>query len=173
MAVDRPEPDPEMLAALQSQIQNLQSKIENPPDLPSLPSAFQSAATTFTIHPGVAETVRAAADGPVLDAADIALGNYHKAMFMHGLKTEMQGGGRMVVDSARRAAPYLLRQSRWAEAVTLLERIVHPGPSQATLSLPCRCCGGSRRPQQRRTWAENRRRPGQCVAAAAARTRRS
>jgi tetratricopeptide (TPR) repeat protein len=145
VAVDRPEPDPEMLAALQSQISNLQSQISdlqsqisNPesqiPDLASLLSAFQSQATTFTIHPGVAETVRAAADAPVLNAADIELGNYHIAMFMHGLKTEMLGGGRMVVERARRAAPYLLRQSRWGEAGTLLERMLQRDHSPATLA---------------------------------------
>jgi len=95
------------------------------------PSSF----ILYRIHPGVAEAARAAADEAVLKAADIELGNYHKAVFMHGLKTEMQGGGRLVVQGARHAAPYLMRAERWEEASTLLERMIQRDQSPAALAL--------------------------------------
>ena len=98
----------------------------------------------------MAETVRAAADGPVLDAADIELGNYHIAVYQHGLKTEMQGGGRMVVASARRAAPYLLRQSRWHEAGSCWNGCSSGTRVRPRWPLPCRCCGGSPKPPRGR-----------------------
>ena len=85
----------------------------DPAALQGLLNDFAARATTYTIHPGVAETERAAADPAVLDAAEVELGNYHIAMLQHGLKTEMEGGGSGVAESARRAAPYLLRQGRW------------------------------------------------------------
>lgn len=130
VAVERPEVDPELLAALASQIANLPS----PPSLTDLLSQFKAQATTFNIHPGVAETARAAAAAAVLAAADIELGNYHIAMYQQGRKTEMQGSGPMVAASARRAAPYLLRQARWAEAGTLLEQMLARDRSPATLA---------------------------------------
>jgi len=88
----------------------------------------------YTIHPGVAETARAAADQAVLAAADVELGNYHIAMYQQGRETEMQGGSQMVAASGRRAAPYLLRQARWAEASTLLEQMLHRDSSPASLA---------------------------------------
>jgi len=95
-------------------------------------------ATTYSIHPGVAETVRAAADPAVLAAADVELGNYHGAVVRHGLKTEMEGGGSGVAESARRAAPYLLRQTRWGEASILLEEMLHrdESPDSLAFALP-------------------------------------
>ena len=77
---------------------------------------FEAQATIYAIHPGVAETARAATDAATLDAADVELGNYHIAVVQRGLKTEMEGGGSAVVESGRRAAPYLVRQERWDEA---------------------------------------------------------
>jgi hypothetical protein len=86
----------------------------------------------------VAETVRAVADRGVLDAADVELGNYHIAGFWHGLKGEMEGGGRLVVDSARRAAAYLLRQGRWEEASYPLEHMLarDQSPESLAFALP-------------------------------------
>lgn len=130
VAVERPEVDPALLAALQSQIANLPS----PPSLTDLLSQLQAQAMIFTIHPGVAETARAAADPAVLAAADVELGNYHGSMFMQALKHEMQGGGQAIVASARRAAPYLLRQERWEEASTLLEHMLARDSSPATVA---------------------------------------
>jgi tetratricopeptide (TPR) repeat protein len=69
-----------------------------------------------------------------LDATDIELGDYHIAMFQRGRKEEMTGGGRQVVRSARCAAPYLLRQARWAAAATLLEQMLQRDASPTTLA---------------------------------------
>jgi tetratricopeptide (TPR) repeat protein len=55
-------------------------------------------------------------------------------MFMQALKQEMQGAGQVIVASARRAAPYLLRGARWEEASTLLEQMLHRDSSPATLA---------------------------------------
>lgn len=90
--------------------------------------------TTYGIHPGVAEAVRAAADPFVLAAADVELGDFHGAMYNRGRETEMEGGGRTVVGAARRAAPYLMRQSRWEAASTLLEQMLHRDESPSTLA---------------------------------------
>ena len=134
VGVERPAIDPE-------QIEKLKAMLADHPELAGLdPAALQelldayaARATTYTIHPGVAETVRAAADPAVLAAADVELGNYHGAMVQQGLKTEMEGGGSGVAESARRAAPYLLRQGRWNEAAALLERMLQRDRSPASL----------------------------------------
>ena len=90
--------------------------------------------TTYTIHPGVAESVRATADAGVLAAVDLELGNYHIARSQHGEKTEMEGGGSTVVEACRRGVPYLLRQDRWEQAVPLLEQMVYRDVTPATLA---------------------------------------
>jgi len=87
------------------------------------------------IHPAVAETVRVAADAKVLDAVDHELGDFWIAMFRHGIETEMQGGGRLIVPSAQHAVPYLMRRGRWEEASTLLEPMLHRDKSPATLAM--------------------------------------
>jgi hypothetical protein len=105
---------------------------------PDLDPAQVAGATRYAIHPGVAEAARAAADPAALQATDVELGDFHIAMFMQALKGEMQGKGGMVVGSARRAAPYLLRQARWAEASTLLEDMLlrDRSPSSLAFALP-------------------------------------
>jgi hypothetical protein len=90
--------------------------------------------TLYSIHPGVAEAGRAEADPKLLAATDIELGNFHGAVWQHGLKTEMKGGGQLVVQAARSAAPYLLRADRWEEASTLLEKMIHRDRTPATLN---------------------------------------
>jgi hypothetical protein len=133
VGVERPAIDREQIEALLAS-QAEQGGNLDPAALQGLMDAFKARATTFTIHPGVAESARTAADPAVLDAADIELGNYFIAGFHHGLKTEMDGGGGLVVDSARRAAPYLLRQERWEEASPLLEWMLHRDRSPESLA---------------------------------------
>ena len=87
----------------------------------SLHTTMDQFRTVYTVHPGVAEAARAAAEPAVLAAAEVELGNWFIAGFQRGLKTEQEGGGGTVVDAARRAAPYLLRRERWKEASTLLQ----------------------------------------------------
>lgn len=108
---------------LESLIASLQSQISNPPS-----------PTLITIHPGVAEATRAAADPTVLTAVDQELGDYWVAMAQHGLRTETQGGGRLVAESGRRAAPYLLRRERWEDASSLLEDMILRDSSPTTLA---------------------------------------
>ncbi len=119
--------DPDQLQTL---IADLQAQISS-----SSTSPGQKQISLITIHPGVAEATRAAADPDLLSAADEELGDYWIAGAQHGLRTEMQGGGRLVAQSGRRAAPYLLRRERWVDASNLLEKMIHRDSSPATLAL--------------------------------------
>ncbi|MFH1909017.1 MAG: CHAT domain-containing protein [Chloroflexota bacterium] len=124
-------------AELKGIIQAFSSQLppEETLDLAALQSALRIQHSAFRLHPGVAEAARAADDEAVLKAADIELGDYFIAVYQQGIKTEMQGGGRLVVQGARRAAPYLLRAERWGEASSLLEDMVHRDQSPAALGL--------------------------------------
>lgn len=90
---------------------------------------------SFRLHPSVAESGLAQADPAALGAADIELGDFWIAMYRRGRETEMQGGGRLVVQAGRRAAPYLLRAGRWEAAATLLERVITRDTTPATLAM--------------------------------------
>jgi hypothetical protein len=94
--------------------------------------------TTYTVHPGVAEAARAAAEPAVLDAADVEVGNSHGGMALKALEQEMAGAGQLVASSARAAAPYLLRQRRWSEASMLLEHMLarDGSPAAVAFALP-------------------------------------
>jgi hypothetical protein len=89
----------------------------------------------FRLHPGVAEALLLSALPFVKNAADIELGAYFIGMFQHGIKTEMQGGGRLVVEGARHAVPYLLRAQRWKETSFLLGQLLLRDTSPATVAL--------------------------------------
>jgi hypothetical protein len=103
-------------------------------DPAALLAVFESRNTAYTIHPGVAEAARAATGPDVLDAADVEMGTFHVAMVIDGVKSELEGGGHVVVASARRAIPYLLRQARWAEASMLLESLITRDRSPVSVS---------------------------------------
>jgi len=139
VGVERPPSDPEQVEkrkALLAGHPELAGR--DPAALQGLLDASAARATTYTIHPGVAETERAAADPAVLAAADVELGNYHIAMYQQGLKREMEGGGSGVAESARRAAPYRLRQARWKDAAALLEQMIQRdrSPDSLAFALP-------------------------------------
>jgi tetratricopeptide (TPR) repeat protein len=89
----------------------------------------------FRIHPAVAEAGRDEADPAILEAADIELGNFHRAVSQDGLKREMEGAGQLIVESGRRAAPYLLRTRQWEEAATLLQEMISRDTTPATLEM--------------------------------------
>ena len=89
----------------------------------------------FRIHPGVAEALLLSSLPPVLNAVDKEIGDYFVAVCAHGIKTEMRGGGRLVVEGARHAAPYLLRAQRWEEASILLGQMIARDTSPAALDL--------------------------------------
>lgn len=123
----------------QELLPHLQAALANPTD-PALQTWLDNQQTTIThqqfhLHPGVAEALCHSSLSPVLSAVDVELGDYFIATFNHGLKTEMQGGGRLVVEGARHAAPYLLRSQRWQIATTLLEKMIHRDTHPATLAL--------------------------------------
>ncbi|MGB0383668.1 MAG: hypothetical protein ACPGWR_02500, partial [Ardenticatenaceae bacterium] len=91
--------------------------------------------TLYRIHPAIAETGRDEADLAVLKAADLELGKYFMLMYEVGLQMEMEmEGGTPLVVGAHRAVPYLLRSERWAEAGTLLERMIQRDQTPATLA---------------------------------------
>lgn len=101
---------------------------------PEMLEQIMSAATSYTIHPSIAETIRAAAEPDLIAAADRELGAYYVSATLHWHEQEMQGGSSALVESARRGTPYLLRQGLWGKASTLLEQILLRDKSPATLS---------------------------------------
>lgn len=133
-------PDTAQRHAMQAQITALASAGELPDDVdqPTLLAMLEAQATTYTIHPGVAEAARATAEPALLDAVDVELGRCHIAVVRQGREQEMAGGSRTVVQSARRAVPYLLRQARWDAASTLLEQMLlrDRSPESLAFALP-------------------------------------
>src|SRR6185312_4311266 len=71
----------------------------------------------------------------VCEAVDWELGDFWIAVARQGLESEMQGGGRMVVQAGKRGAPYLLRAKRWEEAAFLLEKMTVRDQSPSTLAM--------------------------------------
>ncbi len=133
-------PDTAQRQAWQAQIAVLTSAGNLPDGWESatLLAALEARATTYTIHPGVAEAARATTEPALLDAVDVEVGHYHIAVVRRGLQQEMTGGSRTVVQSARCAVPYLLRQARWDEASTLLEQMLlrDSSPESLAFALP-------------------------------------
>jgi PAS domain-containing protein len=123
----------------QDLLPHIQAALADPTD-PALQAWLNSQQTSvtrqrFRLHPGVAEALLRSAPPAVPDAADKELGDYFVAMYRHGIKTEMQGGGRLVVEGARHAVPYLLRAQRLEEAALLLERMIQRDTTTDTLAL--------------------------------------
>jgi hypothetical protein len=110
----------------------------DPANLPQMLAGLATGATTYHLHPGVAEAVRAAAEARVLETTDLQLGNFWGGAVWQGLQHEVEGGGGMVVEGARRATPYLLRSGHWGEAAALLERMLQrdSSPSSLAFALP-------------------------------------
>jgi len=97
---------------LQALLPHIQAALANPTGPVQVWLKDQESETTtqqFHIHPGVAEALLRSSLPAVLSAVDIELGDFHVAMYQRGMNTEMQGGGGLVVEGARRAASYLLR----------------------------------------------------------------
>jgi tetratricopeptide (TPR) repeat protein len=87
------------------------------------------------VHPGVAGAGRAAAGDNFQAAVDDEMAAFWLAVFEEGGEDEVQGGGALVVQAGRAAAPYLLRQGHWREASTLLEQALLRDASPAALAL--------------------------------------
>jgi hypothetical protein len=81
----------------------------------------------YRIHPGVAETARAAADPSLTTTIDTEVANYWLYNIIHATTREGEEElGWLVMKAGRSAAPYLWRQGRWREldlaASEVLER---------------------------------------------------
>lgn len=88
----------------------------------------------FRLHPDVAEALLRSAPQAVAVAADSVASDYFVEMFRYGVRKETQGGGRFVLEGARRAAPYLLRAQRWEELTWLLEALIRRDDRPQTLA---------------------------------------
>ncbi|MDQ2707392.1 MAG: ATP-binding protein, partial [Actinomycetota bacterium] len=85
------------------------------------------------VHPGVADTGRAVSTPEFAAAVDTELGDFWLANLRHALQHEHdQEMGWLVGRAARSAAPYLLRQHRWADLNTAAEQLLHRDASSAT-----------------------------------------
>ncbi|MDQ2707394.1 MAG: CHAT domain-containing protein [Actinomycetota bacterium] len=85
------------------------------------------------VHPGVADTGRAASTPEFAAAVDTELGDYWLYNLRHALQHEHdQEMGWLVGRAARSAAPYLLRQHRWNDLDTAAEQLLHRDSSSAT-----------------------------------------
>jgi tetratricopeptide (TPR) repeat protein len=105
----------------------------------------------------VAESGRATAGVAFQAAVDTTLAEYWMAVYKAALGGEAQGRSGLVVQSARAAAPYLMRQSRWQEASRLLEQILprdsSPGAVAAVLPLLRRIAAATQGTEQELTEA--------------------
>jgi tetratricopeptide (TPR) repeat protein len=97
-------------------------------------------ATSYTLHPGVAEAGRGRAETPFLDTTDAEIADFWAAIFQEVTGTA-EGAALhtgLMVRSGLASVPYLLRQQRWADATVLLERafLCDPSRSNAAAMLP-------------------------------------
>jgi tetratricopeptide (TPR) repeat protein len=94
----------------------------------------EGAGVRYTLHPGVAEAGRAEAEDAFQAAVDAELAAFWITVALHGQEEEMRGGGALIRQAGQSAAPYLLRQQRWAEASTLLEGVIIRDSSPETVA---------------------------------------
>jgi tetratricopeptide (TPR) repeat protein len=88
----------------------------------------------YRIHPGVAEAGREEAGQKLRDAVDVEMAKFWIAVYRQAREKESEGMGGMVLRAGRSAVPYLMRQKRWDEAQTLLDRVIQRDKSPATLA---------------------------------------
>jgi tetratricopeptide (TPR) repeat protein len=92
-------------------------------------------ASTFGIHPAIAEAARAAAGGGFQAAVDMEMSSHWEGVCLTSAKAESGGGvGADVVTAGLRAAPYLLRLGQWDSALALLEESLARDHSRTTLA---------------------------------------
>jgi tetratricopeptide (TPR) repeat protein len=90
--------------------------------------------SAYRIHPGVAEAGREQAGPELRESVDVRLASFWKALFRQALEKEDAGMGGLILRAGRGATPYLMRQRRWGEAATSLERVIRRDRSPATLA---------------------------------------
>lgn len=96
--------------------------------------AIYSAQLTCTLHPAIAERLRALTEPESLTRLDQALGRYWYSQFRLAHENETRGQGRALTSAARRAIPYLMRRKEWQDAATLFEELLQREKSPATLA---------------------------------------
>ena len=140
VGVERPAIDPEQIEKLKAMpADHAELGSLDPAALQGLLDAYAARATTYTIHPGVAETVRAAADPAVLAAANVELGNFHTAMVRRGLRSEMEGGGRTVTESAAAPRPTCCARRAGMRHPPCLNECSNGTAAPTAWPSPCRC----------------------------------
>lgn len=98
------------------------------------PHSDETTPERYGLHPAVAETVVNLTDPAVRETADRVLGEFWAGQFAHAMQNEQQGSGAYIVNAARRAIPYWLRQRAWEEASTLLEQLIFRDQSPAAFA---------------------------------------
>ncbi|HEX5402871.1 MAG TPA: CHAT domain-containing protein [Pseudonocardiaceae bacterium] len=111
----------------------------DPPDpaksMPPLLDAALVAASTYRVHPGIAETVRDRARSEFANAVDTVLGDLWLAVLHAALQREQTDQlGPMILHSARSSAPYLFHQHRWLEFSVAADALVQYDASAITAS---------------------------------------
>jgi tetratricopeptide (TPR) repeat protein len=87
---------------------------------------------SYAVHPGVAAAGRTQAGKPFHDAVDTEALAYWDAVYHHA-SGQLGNGGvdtTLMVRAALAAVPYLIRQQRWTEGGTMLERAFGRDPSR-------------------------------------------
>jgi tetratricopeptide (TPR) repeat protein len=90
---------------------------------------------SYRIHPGVAEAGREEAGSELRDSVDVEMAKFWMAAFWQAIEKETEGMGGLVLRAGRSAVPYLMRQRRWPEAATLLERVIGRDKSPVTVAV--------------------------------------
>jgi len=91
-------------------------------------------ATRYTLHPGVAEAGRAEAGDNVQVVVDTELAAFWEAGYWRGVREETRGGGLLIIQAGRSAAPYLPRRQQWDKVSVLLEGLVTWNQSLDTMA---------------------------------------
>ena len=93
-------------------------------------------ATTFGIHPAIAEAGRDTAGGGFQAAVDTEMSSYWESVSLASARAERdEGAGADIVTAGLRAAPYFLRLGQWDSALALLEESLARDHSRTTLAV--------------------------------------
>ena len=147
VGVERPAIDAEQIEKLKAMLaDHAELGSLDPAALQGLLDALAAQATTYTIHPGVAETVRAAADPAVLAAADVELGNYHIAMVQQGLKRRWRAAAVEWPRAAAAPRPTCCARDAGKRRPPCWNECSSGTRARTAWPSPCRCCAASSRP---------------------------
>ncbi|MCW3814072.1 CHAT domain-containing protein [Micromonospora sp. DR5-3] len=120
----KPDPAPSMEAALASLVEQALVSTDR--------NRHTGRLTRLHLHPGVAESGRAAAAPDLATAVDAQMAAYWLDGLRLGLVNEHEEMGWLVLRAARAAAPYLLRQQDWAALLDALGTLLYRDQSPDT-----------------------------------------